>query len=130
MGTQPNHSESFNRQVTGLIAEISTLCTLINFHTEYACFLRIEAHVSRIQVRICKDKIYEYNTTIANSEFYYSETIYSEEEIIKELTGMKLSLKKILHDRKIDYSQLDYSEHTEIIREYKLYPSQDFKVKP
>lgn len=104
-------------QIAMLVGEINTLAYMVNEFTDYCVFVRNHGHIKNIEIEVCISKK-QYNETAARADSSYDAARYPEERITKKLSRMKYQLKKILRDKKIDYSKLDYE--IEEVRHYKL----------
>ncbi|CAH1205808.1 hypothetical protein PAECIP111893_02425 [Paenibacillus plantiphilus] len=101
-----------------LVSEISALACMINAFTDYCVFFRFSGHVNSIDVEIARSK-QEYKENDVKGSFYLPPCDpYDNEDLLRNMKLMKLRLKKILRDKKIDYSQLNYD--IEEVRHYKL----------
>lgn len=111
-------------KVASLIGEIQGLGYMVNAFTNYCVFVRYAGHVDRIEVHISasKEKYNDYvveGDVSANPDFYYKNFERGNAEAVMiELTKLKYQLRKILREKKIDYSKLDYE--IEEVRHYKL----------
>jgi hypothetical protein len=119
-------TESINRvkhRTATIISDITFYASLINLHTDMCVFVNDHGHVGQLEVRMCESKS-RYNEERTTDSVYYQNTrefnVHSAEQADKKLTNIKMVLKKILHDNKIDVSGLDYDERTVVHRDYKL----------
>lgn len=105
-------------ETTMLIGEIMVLAHLVNENTDYCVFVDYAGHVGKLSLRLCESKS-NYTVELAIGEMYTNEEFVGavdwQEEVFREMKLMKLRLRKILRDKKVDYSQLEY------INEYKCY---------
>lgn len=93
-----------------LVADINFYAALINLHTELAVFVNVSGHVGKIEVRVAPGKEKGYNETLTHDEVYFEpKSFISGAE--EALTNIKLGLKKILLDNKVDRIGLDYEEY-------------------
>ncbi|MFB5761132.1 hypothetical protein [Paenibacillus medicaginis] len=103
----------FNLRASQLLGDIMQLSALINVHTEYAVFVRYSGHVSRIELNICRSKE-EYNIRVTTDELHtIARKSVNEEHVISNLTKMKLRLKKILKESKVNISDCRYTVREE-----------------
>ncbi|MFC3797931.1 hypothetical protein [Cohnella sp. GCM10012308] len=105
-------------RISGMIADISGLASMINLHTEFCVFCNISAHVSKVEVDIRRSKE-DYKDRLVSARISYDPEMFGDsEEIIAQFGKVKYQLKKILREQKIDYSSLPYE--IEEVRHYKL----------
>ncbi|MGG4552568.1 hypothetical protein [Paenibacillus humicus] len=101
-----------NREIARLSGEITMLALLINQTTELAVFVDFPGHVGWVEISIRQSKK-DYNTTLTEDR-----VVFHRDDAVNQLKKIKLKLRKILRDKKVDYNELDYTIRE--IREYHL----------
>ncbi|MCY9738339.1 hypothetical protein M5X00_31600 [Paenibacillus alvei] len=102
-------------EIAVLIGEVQALAFLVNQSTKYAVFVEQSGHVEsfKISIRASKEN---YKERITEDELYVSGDLARDVE--RKLKLLKLQLRKILRDNKVDYNELSYTIHEE--RDYSL----------
>lgn len=95
-------------EIAKIIGDITTLATMVNELTDVCVFVDFSGHVSLLRVRVTPSKK-EYNDVIVSDELYTSERWNKSEAGLKSLIQIKLGLKKILRDKKVNTKGLSYT---------------------
>ncbi|BFH70639.1 hypothetical protein J27TS7_57670 [Paenibacillus dendritiformis] len=102
-------------EIAVLIGEVQALAFLVNQKTKYAVFVEHAGHVQKLKlsIRASKENFTEW---ITDDELYVSGNLAHGVE--RKLKLLKLRLRKILRDNKVDYNELSYTVREE--RDYHL----------
>ncbi|MFD3271478.1 hypothetical protein ACE3MS_15265 [Paenibacillus dendritiformis] len=102
-------------EIAVLIGEVQALAFLVNQKTKYAVFVRYSGHVATLElsIRASKESFTEH---ITDDNFYVSGR--NSRDVERKLKLLKLRLRKILRDNKVDYNELSYTIREE--RDYHL----------
>lgn len=92
-----------NREIARLSGEITMLALLINQTTELAVFVDFPGHVEWLDISIRKSKE-RFNTILTEDRVSFRRS-----DPVEKLKKIKLQLRKILRERKVNYNELDYS---------------------
>lgn len=102
-------------EIAVLIGEVTALAFLVNQNTKHAVFVDYSGHVDDLELRICTSKE-KYNERITQDALYVSGD--QARDVERKLKLLKLQLRKILRDNKVNYNELSYTIREE--RDYHL----------
>lgn len=95
-------------RISQLVGDICQLAVMINQSTDMYVFVDLSGHVSTIRMHTTYKKYYK--NWITDDELHFIDSDYrSVEIVIKRLTNLKMKLKKILIDKKIDLESCSYT---------------------
>ncbi|NGP60020.1 hypothetical protein FLT15_17925 [Paenibacillus thiaminolyticus] len=102
-------------EIAVLIGEVQALAFLVNQKTKYAVFVNYSGHVEilGVSIRASKENFTEW---ITSDDIYVSGR--NARDVERKLKLLKLRLRKILRDNKVDYNELSYTIREE--RDYHL----------
>lgn len=95
-------------RISQLVGDICQLAVMINQSTDMYVFVELSGHVSLFRIHFTPKS--NFREHITYDELHYNESDYRTiESVIKRLTNLKMKLKKILVDKKIDKKSCSYT---------------------
>lgn len=95
-------------RISQLVGDICQLAVMINQSTDMYAFVDISGHVSKMDIYLTPKS--NYNKRVTSDGLYYNESDYrTSESLIDKLTKLKIQLKKVLLDKKVDFDFCSYT---------------------